>query len=217
MIERSPGASSAPVRDLSSRTPQSARADDPDAAKRFGELVGIEPEAKGPQSKDRRIHRRPADTRDRETDANPFAQLAGTEGVAPKVEHTDTRREPRDAIREQASLDQPQARAQTAAAPAEARTLAAAAPFEVASFTAMLDRVHLQQAQANSQTVLSMNDARWLAHEAVVTQSNAGGLSLSLSMNMRHGSNEALDELRRRLEARGLTVDHVTTRRPLDF
>lgn len=210
MIERSPGASSAPVRDLPSRTPQPARGDDPEAVKKFGELVRIEPEAKGPQPKDRRTHRRAADTRDRETDANPFAQHAGTEAIAPKAEHTNLRREPRDKIRGEVTIDQPPARTQTGATPVAAGTQAGTPPSE-AAFAAMLDRVHLQQAQAGSQTVLSMNDIRWLAQEAVVTQSNAGGLSLSLSMNMRDGSNEALDELRRRLEARGLTVDHVTT------
>lgn len=215
MIRPTSEASLVPARTLPSRTAPSARPADPEAAERFGELVRAEPEAKGSQSKDQRARRRPTHTSDNASEANPFAQPAGAEAIGHKSAPADRHSEPGDANRGEIAADHSYAR-QPGAAAVEARASAGPAPSE-AAFTAMLDRVHLQQGQSHSQTVLSMTDARWLAQQAIVTQSNAGGLSLSLSMNMENGSNEALDELRRRLEARGLAVDHVTAAGRLGF
>lgn len=206
MIERGSGTPPASVRDVPSRPAQTRRNADPEAVKRFNEFVSSDAKAKEPQPKTERPHRRAERARDREADGNPLAQLAGTENAPGKAERGNDRGDQHDPIRTEVATD-PQQRAQAGPAPIEASARSGPMAPE-AAFTAMLDRVHLQ-GPPSAETILGMNDARWLAREAVISQSSAGGLSLSLSMNADDGSDETLDELRRRLEARGLSVERI--------
>ena len=206
MIEQGSGASPTSTRDVPSRPARTRHNADPEAAKRFNELVSSDAKAKEPQPKTERTQRSADRTRDSEANGNPFAQIAAT-AASGQAERGDGRREQHDAIRAEVATDQPQQRAQAGTAPIEAS--ARSGPMAPqAAFTAMLARVHLH-GQPSTETVLGMNDARWLAREAIITQSSAGGLSLSLSMNADDGSDETLDELRRRLEARGLSVERI--------
>ncbi|WP_404334952.1 hypothetical protein AB2M62_14825 [Sphingomonas sp. MMS12-HWE2-04] len=104
--------------------------------------------------------------------------------------------------------EQPRGAAQATAAPAPSANANSA---DATLHAAFADRLALGNERSSSETSVSFGDARWLAREALVVGGASGEISLSLQLREDGGDNpnEAADELRRRLEARGLTVDRV--------
>lgn len=80
---------------------------------------------------------------------------------------------------------------------------------DLALHNAFAERLALSQ--ASGETIVTFSDMRSAAREAVVIHAANGELSLSLSMNEPGADrgNQASEELRRRLEARGLSIARI--------
>ena len=199
MIEPDPAPS--PARSSPSRAPSDARPADPDKARRFAELVEGEPRSK--TSAKRRMLGESRDDASSAPDARP----------APAPWHGSGKNEKLEAGADGITRDQQ--RTPAPAMPVQPESAGQSAATADAAFNAILDRIQLS-AQAGGETTVSMSDQHWLAREALIVQSGDGGLTLSLSMNMGDRTSETVEELRRRLEARGLTVDRIDAAGRLD-
>jgi hypothetical protein len=80
---------------------------------------------------------------------------------------------------------------------------------DLALHTAFAERLALSQ--KSGETIVTFSDARSSAREAIVVHGANGEVSLSLSLRDQssNSGNEASEELRRRLEARGLSIGRI--------